>query len=109
MNNKVLKIILVGFFILFLTGCEDGLKNNKNDNTNSKLNEKYIGIEKAKEIALNDVGINVSQVRELSIELERTMGKVTYDVDFKYNGKEYDYDIDALTGEILNKKVEIDD
>ena len=34
---------------------------------------------------------------------------IHYDVDFKAGGLEYDYDIDAVTGEVLKSKSEVDD
>ena len=38
-----------------------------------------------------------------------TVMVVHYDVDFKQGGMEYDYDIDATTGAILQSHSEVDD
>ena len=62
---------------------------------------------------LKDSGVNEADVRELEIELDRDDGFTVYEVEFKTytNGveTEYEYDIDAYTGEILKKEIDIDD
>ena len=69
----------------------------------------YIGEEAAKDIALKDSGFSAGDVTELKAELDLDDAVVHYDVDFKQGGKEYDYDIDATTGAIIQAKSEIDD
>ena len=61
------------------------------------------------EIALSHAGLSASDVRELKAELDTDDGRVHYDVDFKQGTTEYDYDIDAVTGEIIKYDSEIDD
>lgn len=46
---------------------------------------------------------------ELKVELDLDGAVVHYDVDFKAGGMEYDYDIDATTGEIIYFTSEVDD
>ena len=79
-----------------------------NSTTNNNTTN-YINRDKAKQIAFSNAGINESSVRDLSIELDRENGKMIYEVDFESNNKDYEYDIDAITGEILYKNIEIDD
>lgn len=62
----------------------------------------YITPEEAKAIALQDAGLAEADVRDLEVELDRDDGKVHYDVDFEKGAADYDYDIDAVTGEILH-------
>ena len=57
---------------------------------------------KAKSIALQDAGLKASQIYDYEIELERDNGVLHYEVSFEYNGKDYDYEIDAKTGKILS-------
>lgn len=87
-------------------------KNNVTDITTSgTASEKgYIGKEKAKEIAFNKVGAKESQVTELEVELDLDNGVMVYDVEFHYNGYEYDYEINALDGTIVksDKDTEFD-
>ena len=68
----------------------------------------YIGAERAKQIAFNRAGISASQAEELEVELEREDGRMVYTVEFKAGGYEYEVEIDALTGEILDYDVERD-
>lgn len=65
--------------------------------------------EKAKKIAFSDAGVNEADVYGLEIDLDREKNATKYEVDFKANGKEYEYDIDVYSGKILLKKVEKDD
>lgn len=68
----------------------------------------YITIDEAIAIALQDAAFQESEVTGLHGELERDDGKTIYDIDFYKDGKEYDYEIDALTGDVLKpaKKTE---
>ncbi|MBQ9625353.1 MAG: PepSY domain-containing protein [Clostridia bacterium] len=71
--------------------------------------KKYIGMEKAKSIAFADAGVAAANVRDLDVELDYEHGLMIYEVDFDANGYEYDYDINAVTGAIVNRKVKQDD
>lgn len=84
---------------------------NTNSNTsNSTTNETksttkaYIGKTKAKQIALNHAG--VSNPKNLEIEFDADDNE--YSVEFKYNGYEYEYEINATTGIIKNNHKEKD-
>ncbi|MGI6751990.1 MAG: PepSY domain-containing protein [Anaerovoracaceae bacterium] len=61
---------------------------------------KYIDERRALEIALKHVGATESQVHEIEIELENEDGIMVYEVEFIYNGLEYECEIDAETGRI---------
>ena len=69
----------------------------------------YIGEEAAKKAALSHAGFDESAVTNLKVELDLDDGTPHYDVDFKQGGMEYDYDINATTGEIMKSKSEVDD
>lgn len=67
-----------------------------------------IGEDEAKRIALEDAGISESNASSLTVELDEDDGVVVYDVEFLVISdqsavKEYDYEIDATTGEIQSK------
>ncbi len=74
----------------------------------SKTSTSYIGEQKAKEIALNHAGVSENDARELEAELDRENGTVIYEISFDSNGYEYDYEINALTGEIIHSDKERD-
>lgn len=64
----------------------------------------YIGLETARNIALEHAGQKEEEVRFLHAKLEFEDRVWQYDVEFYHPSlhMEYDYDIDALTGEILS-------
>ena len=68
----------------------------------------YIGADRAMDIALGDAGLSKSAVTKLETEMDVENGVMTYEVEFKVGGVEYDYEIDAVSGEILQKKKEQD-
>jgi|GEM_PF-2571640 len=61
----------------------------------------FIGEEEAKKKALERAGISAEGVMFDRVELDRDNGVWIYELDFKYNGTEYDVDIKADTGEVL--------
>ena len=71
----------------------------------------YIGAKKAKSIALKDAGFKEKQCRYVDVELDLDPddGPAHYDVDFKVDSREFEYDINAVTGEIMSHEVEVDD
>lgn len=70
--------------------------------TASAQKPKYIGMTKAKEIAHKQVKGTIK-----SSELEKEHGKMIYSFDIKTaDGKTTEVNIDAITGEVIEKKVE---
>lgn len=76
---------------------EDYLSNYNNTTTTND----YIGVDKAKEIVLNHAGFTSSEVRFSKVELDVDYHIATYEIEFYHDYYEYDYEIDAVTGEIL--------
>lgn len=66
-----------------------------------------IGAKKAKSIALKDAGFSASQVTFTKVKLDKEDG--VYEVEFRKGKTEYEYEIDADTGEILESDSEYDD
>ena len=66
----------------------------------------YIGIEKAKEIALKDAGFEESAVTFIEEKFDGDDRIKKYDIEFVNSGKEYDYEINASTGKIIEKSIE---
>ncbi|MBE5816110.1 MAG: hypothetical protein E7315_00100 [Clostridiales bacterium] len=79
-------------------------KDNKNDDRPSA--DVITGAE-AKNAAFAHLGVKESDVKDLDVELEDN--GAYYDVDFEYGAREYEYRIDAATGEVVNVRVEEDD
>lgn len=62
-----------------------------------------IGVDKATEIALNDAGFSADEVQFTQQHAEIDDGVNIYEIDFVNGDTEYDYDIDAKTGDILER------
>ena len=71
--------------------------------------DSYIGDQAAIDIALANAGFAVSDVTELEAQLHLDDGAPHYDVSFKQGTTEYDYNIDAATGDIISSHSEVDD
>ena len=63
-----------------------------------------IDLDTAKAAAIKAAGFSQADVTFLSGELDRRNGIEYYDIDFNADGKEYDYDIDALTGMVIGSE-----
>ena len=70
--------------------------------------KKYIGVQKAKEIALEKANLKENQVLDLDVELDYEMGTMIYEVEFEYNQLDYDFDIKATDGTILHMKENVE-
>ena len=68
-----------------------------------------IGADRAQSIALGHAGLAAGDVYGLKTERDRDNGVTVYEVEFKAGGYEYDYEINASTGEILGHSREYDD
>ena len=69
----------------------------------------YIGAAKAKSIALKHAALSKSKVRGLKAKLDKEHGIMVYEVEFHYGHYEYDYEINAKTGAIIDYEKEWDD
>lgn len=69
--------------------------------TGNSSQASFIGEEKALQIALEHAGVALENVAYSQVKLENDDGRWEYDTEFYSGSKEYDYEIDASTGEIL--------
>ena len=65
-----------------------------------------IGEAKAKEIALQDAGVSESDISRFQSSKDRDDGKTLYEIQFASDDTEYEYEINAKDGEILNYSTE---
>lgn len=75
----------------------------------SASDKAYIGAEKAKEIAYAHAKVSAQNIAFCEVDMDVEKGVMVYELDFKCNGYEFEYDIDARTGDIVKNKKEIDD
>ena len=108
MKRKILSMVLLGIMILGVTGTANAKSKKTYYNTSTSVrNNSYIGLNKAIAIALKKVpGANQSHVYD--VHLDRENGRMVYEGEIYYNGWEYEFDIDAVTGEIVKWKSERD-
>ncbi len=66
----------------------------------------YIGIDKAKSIAVNHAGLSGSDVAFSKAKLDKDDGNTVYEIEFYQDGIEYEYEIDASSGNILEYETE---
>mgnify|MGYP000841764063 FL=1 len=64
---------------------------------------------KVKAIILKYLGISENNIYDMNIKLEVEDGTLVYEVEFKFGGMEYSYEINAATGAILKHEAELDD
>ena len=72
------------------------------------LAPEFIGLEKAKQIALEDAGLDEATQKIVFTreELSRNQGKPCYILEFYTDKCAYSYKVDAVSGEIIGKKTE---
>lgn len=70
----------------------------------SPFGGKLIGKDAALEIALEDAGVDKKKAVDIDVELETEKFNKWYEVEFDAGSVEYDYRIQAETGEILFNK-----
>lgn len=74
-----------------------------------KAEKTYLSADEAKAIALKHAGLSAGQVKGLRAEFDRDDGKPVYEIEFRADGYEYDYEIHAESGRILEYDRERDD
>lgn len=72
-------------------------QNNQSDNSSQ-----YIGTEKAKQIALNHAGVSSSSATFTKTKLDRDDGIYVYEIEFISGEIDYDYEINATTGNVIS-------
>lgn len=66
--------------------------------------------EEAKSIALSHASLTAEQVHFITSKLDTDDGRRYYDVEFyTKNGQEYDYEIDSVSGEIVEYDYDVED
>lgn len=88
----------------------EAFKTNKQKTSGNAGNESsYIGVDKAKSIAVDHAGFSVSKVTFSKAKFENDDGYMVYEVEFYKDGREYEYTIDASKGTILEYDSEYND
>ena len=67
-----------------------------------------IGKEKAKEIALQHAGVAETETTRLRVERDYDDGRLEYQIEFRVGNKEYEYEVDAKTGNIHERDFDVE-
>ena len=78
--------------------------NNKPANPELNITE-----EEAKAIILDHAGLKENEIAKYRIELDNERGKAVYEVEFDSATYEYEYEVNAETGEVLKSEKEFRD
>ena len=85
------------------TSPAPGTQSSQTPSAQTQSSGELIGEEAARDAALEHAGLSDSQVTFLKTKLDREDGRQVYEVEFYTEDyKEYDYEIDALTGEVYS-------
>jgi len=68
--------------------------------------DQYKTKEEVKNIVLNHANINESNVAFTKVDMEVENGIMVYEIEFIYNNLEYEYEVNAITGDILKHKID---
>ena len=74
--------------------------------TSTPIEETDIGLEAAKSAALADAGVNAADATFTEQKRDRDDGVLVYDIDFYTSDMKYEYEIDAATGAVRERKSE---
>ncbi len=85
---KTLTLYILAMAVL-LCGCAFG-------------SQKKISKDAALQAALTEAGLTKEQVVDISVEFEKDRYSAWYEVEFESGNSEYNYNIDAYTGDILS-------
>ena len=128
-------LVIIAFVAMFLGGNNKGAINNpSNTTTKSTVGEKNDTTEnssietretasnigenntmqtiseiQAKQKVFDELKISEKDVSNVTIRKDTDNGVSVYEVGFDYNGTEYDYEVSAQTGEIIEKDKELID
>lgn len=102
--RSILTVAVIMCMSIFLVAC-----NNSTNKTTTNDKQGKFTLEQAREIALQHANLTMEDVKFLKEEESLDDGVEKYDIEFFNDNKEYDYEIDALTGEIIEFDNEIED
>lgn len=100
MIKHKIPIIIIAAILLAAMGFAAGML----AKTSLAKDGDYIGAEKARTVALESVGVSSEKATFTKAEMDEDDGVPVYELEFYTGVNEYEFEIDALTGEILEKK-----
>lgn len=117
MKRKASLVLTLALLLLVFAGCQRNVSNSDraaSGTQSSAIDTKAASAEakltaaEAEKIALEHAGFTAEQVSQLHTEQDLTDYIPHYDVEFHKDNYEYDYEINAQTGQILKSEKELD-
>ena len=105
--KKLSLILSLLLTVVLFTGCRETMATEANKETHTRQSV-TITKEQAEDFALNHAGFSRDAVMRLHTEFDRDHID-HYDVEFEKDGYEYEYEVHAETGEILDFHKDYDD
>lgn len=100
--RAVMLLLLIAAVFFGIRYCDYTLSEANRDNgASSDSASTVITADRAKEIALTHAGLSADAATFIGIELDEEDGRSVYELDFVANGMEYEYEIDAISGKVL--------
>ena len=110
--KKLIMVMALSFCVIAISACSSGSATSTGDSQASadttKGQAQVIDEEKAKSIALKHAKLSENEVQFSLVHLDMDDGIETYDIEFYTDGKEYDYEIDPYSGEIISYDYEME-
>ena len=79
------------------------------ENYSKPSSTSVISADEARKIALKHAGVSSSNVRYEKTELDYDDGRQKYEIEFRVGNMEYEYEIDATSGNVLKAEKDYDD
>lgn len=100
--KKISALIITLVFVLVISACGQPTNSGGNEQVNAT-----ISADEALDIALREAGAAKENITRLRNELDRDDGTLVYEIEFDFSGKEYDYEVNAKTGAIRERDMDI--
>lgn len=124
MTKKIATLALTSLSVLTLAACSSQLVKNisglstpsssqattaSSSSATNQTATASISQDDAKQAALAQVGVSEEEVSNLTVKQETENGRPVFEVGFDHEGQEYNYTIDAQTGNVLEQDREMAD
>ena len=103
--EDLVKLNAQDLILIYQSLDKDDTQKNANKMVGNVSTKQYITKDEALNIALKNASVSKSQIKELEIDYDMENGVLTYDIEFKYNQNEYEYEVSAAKG-IVEREVE---
>ena len=103
--EDLVKLNAQDLILIYQSLDKDDTQKKANKMVGNVSTKQYITKDEALNIALKNASVSKSQIKELEIDYDMENGVLTYDIEFKYNQNEYEYEVSAEKG-IVEREVE---